>query len=112
MFFKNLNEKDRSKQLFLTYGLLDFYNANLKDRFIPVFLLPIDIYYSAGDFYIQLISKPFENPLMLNVFGEAIKNGFKQIRNFNSLYALDYALGVINRIPGCNVKLENYITFV
>ena len=62
MFFKNLNEKDRSKQLFLTYGLLDFYNANLKDRFIPIFLLPIDIYYSNGDFYIQLISKPFENP--------------------------------------------------
>ena len=111
MFFKNLNEKDHSKQLFLTYGLLDFYNANLKDRFIPIFLLPIDIYYSNGNFYIQLISKPFENPLMLNVFGDSYKIGLKQVRNYNNLYSLDYALGLINRMPGCNVKLENYITF-
>lgn len=111
MFYKTIVDADYSRYMFLTYGVLDYYNVNAKDRFMPIFLLPIEMKYLNSEFYIQLISKPFENPLILNVVKDSIKINFKQSRNLNNLYELDYMLAQINRLPGCNVKLENYLTY-
>lgn len=111
MFYKTIVDADYSRYMFLTYGVLDYYNVNAKDRFMPIFLLPIEMKYLDGEFYVQLISKPFENPLILNVVKDSLKINFKQNRSLNSLYELDYMLTQINRLSGCNVKLENYLTY-
>ncbi len=111
MFYKVIVDADYSRYMFLTYGVLDYYNVSAKDRFMPIFLLPIEMKYLNGEFYIQLISKPFENPLILNVVKDSLKINFKASRNLNNLYELDYMLSIINRLPGCNVKLENYLTY-
>ena len=111
MFFKNLNNKDRTKQLFLTYGLVTFYNNESKDRFVPVFLLPIELYYENGEFLLELTSKPFENPLIYNIFGEQYKLNFIQTKNYNDVYSLDNVLFALKKMPGLEVKLENYMTF-
>lgn len=111
MFFKNLNNKDRTKQLFLTYGLLTYYNNDSKDRFMPVFLLPVELYFENGEFLLELTSKPFENPLIYNTFGEQYKLNFMQTKNYNDIYSLDSVLFALKKMPGLEVKLENYLTF-
>lgn len=111
MYFKMVNNNDRSKQLYLTYGLLECYKPNFKDRFMPVFLLPIDLYYEDNEFFVHLNSKPFENPLIYTIFNEQNKLNFIQSKNLNNLYVLDQSLLALNKISNFNIKLESYLTF-
>ena len=111
MFFKKLNEKDKIKQLYLTYGLLECYKPNFKDRFMPVFLLPISLYYENDEFLLQLTGKPFENPLIYTIFGEQNRLNFLANKNLNDIYTLDQSLLLLNKISSFGVKLESYLTF-
>ena len=43
LFFKNVNSKNISKQLFITYGVLKYQNNEKKEVFIPVVLIPIKL---------------------------------------------------------------------
>lgn len=108
-FFKNINTKNKSMQIFLTYGLFS-YSSNNVEKFAPIILIPVNMFLKEGTIIFQMISKPIENRTLLDEVN--INN-----RMFNSFVKLDslinidrYVLGFEN-IDGCHVSFESFLTF-
>lgn len=111
LFFKNLTDKDGLKQLFITYGILKYTNSDKKEIFMPILLLPIEIYFEEMEVFFQLMYRPIENPLIASTFTEFMKSNISLGEKFNSIYAMDEFCLSFNRASEFSVELENYLTF-
>lgn len=110
LYFKNLNDKDISKQLFITYGLVKYKNNDKEEIFIPIVLLPIKLYYEDGQLYIQLISRPIKNPFLLKIFNDN-RNSDLIVDKLDTIYEIDKLCMSFSKIAQFELKLENYLTF-
>lgn len=110
LYFKNLNDKDKSKQLFITYGLVKYKNNDKEEIFIPIVLLPIKIYFEENQLYVQLISRPINNPFLLKIFNDS-KNSDLSADKLDSIYEIDRFCMSFSKIEQFELKLENYLTF-
>lgn len=110
LYFKNLNDKDISKQLFITYGLVKYKNNDKEEIFVPIVLLPIKIYFEEGQIYIQLISRPIKNPFLLKIFNDN-KNYDLVVDKLDTIYEIDRLCMSFSKIAQFELKLENYLTF-
>lgn len=111
LYFNNVNAKNGSKQLFITYGVLKYKNNEKEEIFIPVVLLPVKLYFENDQVYLQLISKPIENPFLLKIFNDNNKNSEFVAEKLENIYEIDRLCMSFERIAEFDLKLENYLTF-
>jgi len=111
LFFKNVNSKNISKQLFITYGVLKYQNNEKKEVFIPVVLIPIKLYFENDEIFIQMISRPIENPFLLKIFNDNNKNSEYTVERLDNIYDIDKLCMSFEKISEFELKLENYLTF-
>lgn len=110
LYFKNLNDKDKTKQLFITYGLVKYKNSDKEEIFIPIVLLPIKLYFEENQLYVQLVSKPINNPFLLKIFNDS-KNSDLLADKLDTIYEIDRLCMSFSKIEQFELKLENYLTF-
>lgn len=110
LFFKNLNDKDKSKQLFITYGLVKYRNADKEEIFTPIVLLPIKLYFEENQVYVQLVSNPINNPFLLKIFNDS-RNLDLLSDKLDTIYEIDRLCMSFSKIEQFELKLENYLTF-
>lgn len=110
LFFERLHQKNKSQQLFITYGLLQHKDERKREIFSPIALLPVNLYLENGRIFIQQIARPIENPALLNFLKNEKDIEIARGERIDSPYALDkYCFGFEKY--GFSVKLENYLTF-
>lgn len=109
-FFKRLVENNPKLQLYITYGLLQYRSADNHERFMPIILIPVSIYFENDDVLVQMTSMPIENPLLYSVINNS-KIFFLQTHSFKDIYSLDDALTTIDKINDVSVRLDNYLTY-
>lgn len=111
LFFDNLNAKNKSLQLFITYGLIKMKNENNREIFTPIILIPINLYIENDKIFVQQISRPVENPILISFLAQ-IKNIMVSIpEKLDNLYTIDKFCMGFERHGELNLKLENYLTF-
>ena len=109
-FFRRLAENNSKLQLFITYGLLQYRSQDNHERFMPIILIPVSIYFENEDILIQMTSLPMENPLIYSVINNS-KIFFLQTQSFKDIYSLDDTLSTIDKMSGFSVRLDNYLTY-
>ncbi|MGD9886769.1 MAG: hypothetical protein AB7T03_02255, partial [Bacilli bacterium] len=111
LFFENLHIKNQALQIFLTYGLVKHKNERQKEIFTPIVLIPVNIYLEKDSLYIQQISRPVENPILVS-FLMSIKNINISIpEKLDSIFALDRFCMTLIKHLDLELKYENYLTF-
>lgn len=110
LFFKDLNDKDKSKQLFITYGLVKYKNNDKEEIFTPIVLLPIKLYFEENQLYVQLVSNPINNPFLLKIFNDS-RNLDLLSDKLDTIYEIDRLCMSFSKIEQFELKLENYLTF-
>lgn len=111
-FFRKFQDNNSLMHLVITYGLCYYRDFEKKDKFAPIFFIPITMYYEKNVTYVKMTSKPFENPALYNIFKKSNKLQFIQNENFHDIYSLDNVIFNLERInKGCT-RLDNYLTFV
>ena len=129
-FFLNFYKNQLRYELVITYGLLKYRNEAVdnKEKFMPVFLIPIKLFYensntsdhenieefdSMNSLKVQMTGKPFLNPLCQTVFATQINRiSFIQTLNLVDIQALDYALETISKLEEYKVTIVNYLTYI
>lgn len=111
LFFKNIVDKDKLKQLFISYGILKYINSDNKETFMTMVLLPVDLFFSSGNIYFQLIGQPLENPLLSSTLTEITRSNVQWGNRLDSVYALDQFCMSFARNEGFSISLENYLTY-
>lgn len=109
-FFRCLAENNPKLQLFITYGLLQYRSLDNHERFMPIILIPISIYFENEDILVQMTSQPMENPMIYSVINNP-KIFFLQTYSYKDIYALDDALTTIDKMSDVSVRLDNYLTY-
>ena len=109
-FFRCFAENNPKLQLFITYGLLQYRSADNHERFMPIILIPVSLYFENEDILVQMTSQPIENPLIYSVVNNP-KIFFLQTHQFKDIYSLDAALSAIDKINDVSVRLDNYLTY-
>ncbi len=110
LFLKELSDNDASIQLCITHGLLKYKSIDEDETFMPIVLLPINIYFEREDIYCQMIGNPVINEYISNV---SVNVKFNQLQSINikSIMDLDNVLYQLDKINNIEVKLENFLTY-
>lgn len=111
LFFKNIADKDKLKQLFISYGILKYENNDNKEVFMPIVLIPVDIIIVEENIYFQLLNSPIENPLLLSTLTEITKSNIIWNNKLDSVFAIDQFCMSFMRNEEFSVILENYLTY-
>ena len=111
LFFKNIVEKDKLKQLFISYGVLKYINDDNKEVFMPMVLIPVDIIVTSENIYFQLINTPIENPLLFSTLADKIKSDVLWNNKLNSIYTIDQFCLSFTKNEEFSIGLENYLTY-
>lgn len=111
-FFKKFQDSNSEMQLVITYGLSYYVEFDKKDRFAPVILIPVYLYFEGGKFFVRMASRPFENPAIYNIYKKESKLQIIQSEKFNDIYSLDNIIFNLERTIPNSVRLDNYLTFV
>lgn len=108
-FFDNISKVDGSFQLYIAYGLALYYDEQYKQKFSPLVLIPVNIFFEDGACLFQIAALPFSNP----VFVEKMRsNGYaiNHIGNDYSLFALDKYCNQFSNYENIEVRIGNYLT--
>lgn len=107
--FVNLNRKNPSFHLFLTYGLIAYKNDNGKESFSPLILIPIVIDFDAKTYDITMIKQPIINDLLMAKIdkNQTIIDNDK----LTTIFAFDNFCKQCNQLPNVRLMVENYLTF-
>ncbi len=111
LFFERLNQKNKNNQLFISYGLLHQKDENNQEIFSPIALIPINIYFENDRIFIQQISRPIENSILINYLNKTKKIEISANEKLDSVYALDKYCLSFAKYEEFSLKLENYLTF-
>lgn len=116
MFLSNINKKNKSMQIFLTYGLLSYKNTDGMELFAPIILIPVNLYFEEQKIFIQKFSRPIVNTILNNELEKTLSVERKKLislsitEKFNTLHSMDKYILSMSSLPGLDVKLENYLT--
>lgn len=107
IYFKNVLEKDRTLETFVTYGLIDFYD-NGEHKFSPLVLIPVVIEEFDGEYYLKRDGEIIVNELLLTKLN---KMGVKLPPNFrvNSLFKMDNFCHYFAK--NFRLKFDSFLTF-
>lgn len=108
MHFNNIVNKNKSLMLVITYGLI-LQRRGYKERFAPMVLIPVIMYFEEESVYFQMVSRPFINPFIESDNMEKI--GYFQER-LDSIYSIDRFILSLTKNNVKSIRLENYLTFV
>lgn len=111
LFYHNLFETNRSLQLFITYGLLRYRDEIGKEIFAPIVLIPVNLYFEEDKVFVQQISRPIENSVLLSNLSETKKINIVPAEKLDTVYAIDHYCMSFLKYEECYVELENYLTF-
>lgn len=115
-FFRKYSESNTLMQLVITYGLCYYRDYERKDKFVPIILIPITMFYENNKTYVRMISRPFENPALTNIFEshEKIRNKMQitQTEPLIDIYALDRITHMFEKAEEGILRLDSYLTFV
>ena len=111
LFFKNIVDKDKLKQLIISYGILTYTNNDNKEVFMPIVLIPVDLFVVSENIYFQLVNSPIENPLLLSTLTEVTKSSILWGNKLDSVYAIDQFCMSFASNEGFSIRLENYLTY-
>lgn len=111
LFYKNFNQKHLDKQIVITYGLLHYRGADKREVFMPIILLPVNMYEVDKKMFFQLIARPFVNPFFYSVFNDANRVKFLANDKLETIFALDNYVLTVKKVLNLEVKLENYLTY-
>lgn len=115
MFIDSLNKKNRVYQLFLTYGLARYRDNNKEEKFAPIILIPVNLYFENNQIYLQKYARPIANDILINILSTILTSDQRRLLptqvldRFDSLYSIDRYILQLANIEGLDVKLENYI---
>lgn len=110
-FFRKLALHNANLQLCISYGLLQYRNSDHREAFMPIILIPIQLFLENGDILVQMVSKPFINPQMYSVIVGQKITAIQSV-DFKDIYALDNTLSYIDKLNDVSVRLDNYLTYV
>ncbi len=111
LYLKNIVDKDKLKQLFISYGILKYTNNDNKEVFMPIVLIPVDMVVISESIYFQLVNSPIENPLLLSTLTEVTKSSILWVNKLDSVYAIDQFCMSFARNEEFSISLENYLTY-
>lgn len=111
LFFERLNQKNKTAQIFITHGLLRHKTENNEEIFSPVVLIPVNIYFENDRIFIQQISRPLENSILLSHLSLTKKMEIAPTDKLDTAYAIDrYCLNLAKHY-GLSLEMENYLTY-
>ncbi|NLD26994.1 MAG: hypothetical protein GX661_06505 [Acholeplasmataceae bacterium] len=111
LFFERLNQKNKTAQLFITYGLLRHKNEKNNEIFSPAVLIPVNIYFENNRVFIQQISRPLENSILLTYISKTKNIDIVPTDKLDTAYAIDrYCLNLEKHL-GLTLELENFLTY-
>lgn len=106
--FLNINKKNQTLQLFITYGLVKIKNGKHKDIFAPLILIPVNLYFENNTIYIKLLSRPLENIVLLKHLKqqkiEIPSEKLESVQHFDK-YCLHF------QKQNLELRVENYLTY-
>ena len=109
LYLININLRNITKQIFITYGLLK-HQRDKKEEFTPIILIPVKLYFdNTHRVLVRKISSPIINPYVIKYLGN--KNLDLSSTNLKSIYDIDNFCVSLNKYNDVNVELENYLTF-
>ena len=113
IYFENIQNKERSIQLFITCGLLSKVVANKAETFAPIVLIQVKLLFIDGKYYLQSNGIPTENTILFNGLAKSELSmvNEKAINSFATIYDIDEFCMQFTRLNNYVVKLENYLTF-
>ena len=113
IYFENIQNKERSIQLFITCGLLSKIVANKTETFAPIVLIQVKLVFINGKYYFQSNGIPTENTVLFNGLAKSELSmvNEKAVNSFATIYDIDEFCMQFTRLNNYVVKLENYLTF-
>jgi len=113
IYFENIQNKERSIQLFITCGLLSKVVANKAETFAPIVLIQVKLVFINGKYYLQSNGIPTENTILFNGLAKSELSmvNEKAVNSFATIYDIDEFCMQFTRLNNYVVKLENYLTF-
>ena len=113
IYFENIQNKERSIQLFITCGLLSKIVANKAETFAPIVLIQVKLVFINGKYYFQSNGIPTENTVLFNGLAKSELSmvNEKAVNSFATIYDIDEFCMQFTRLNNYVVKLENYLTF-
>ena len=111
LYFENINHKNNSFQLFITYGLLSYKTQGTSEKFAPLVLIPVNAYINGDDVTFEMLSKPIENKVIVDKIIE--KNKFyNNTIKLDSLSNIDkYVLSFDGLSKTSHVSFECFLTY-
>ena len=113
IYFENIQNKERSIQLFITCGLLSKVVANKAETFAPIVLIQVKLIFLNGKYYFQSNGIPTENTILFNGLAKSELSmvNEKAVNSFTTIYDIDEFCMQFTRLNNYVVKLENFLTF-
>lgn len=111
LFYENVHKKNHPLQLFLTYGLIKLKNEHNQEMFSPLVLIPIHIYLENNRCYIQQVSQPIENQVLLKYLNDVKKINIPSNEKLDNAYAIDRYCFSFEKIEGIKLDLECFLTY-
>ena len=113
IYFENIQNKERSIQLFITCGVLSKIVANKAETYAPIVLIQVKLIFIDGKYFIQSNGIPTENTILFNGLAKSELSmvNEKAINSFATIYDIDAFCMQFTKLNNYVVKLENYLTF-
>jgi len=111
IFFDNIHKKNSSSQLVITYGLLKLKDEFNREIFSPIVLIPVNIYIDEGKIFIQQVSRPTENAILIRYLSDVKKINIPVSEKLDTIYSIDRFCMTFEKINGLKLELENFFTF-
>lgn len=110
IFIDNINRNDESLQIFITYGLALYIDQEKKQKFAPLVLIPVNIFFEDGACLFKIVGNPIANSIFIEYLRS---NGFAAgyLGHDYNIYGLQKYCASFNRFDGIEVKTDNYLTF-
>lgn len=110
-YFQNIARKDISIQLYISYGLLAWKDIDQRQKFSPLCLIPINLFIEEDGIFLQQISNPIENSVLIKKLISLNKEFLPLNEKLNSIYSLDKYCLAFQKNPEFKIHLNNYISF-
>lgn len=107
-YFQNINQKSTS-QVFITHGMIKYKDQDKKEKFSPLILIPVNIYYENNRIFFQMISDPIENSILTTLLQKQKKMNIPTSERLDNLFNIAKFFSVFER--QFEFILENFITY-
>ncbi|HQD92588.1 MAG TPA: hypothetical protein PK924_04875 [Bacilli bacterium] len=111
MYLYNLAKKDKTIQLYLSYGLLVWPNEQHAQQFSPICLVPIHLYFLNDQIYVQRTSGVIENLILIENLIKLDKSFYPLNEKLHNIYSLDRYILSFKKNHEFKVHLDSFITF-